>query len=221
MNLVLGCLAIIEIFEGDLENVIYYTLLAGIADFLDGFSARLLKSESPIGRDLDSLADLVSFGVVPALLMLKLISGTTETSWLPYMALPIAAFSGLRLAKFNNDIRQSDTFYGLPTPANALFVNTLPFLSATDLFAKYIADPFVLGTVCVVSSVLLISDIRLLALKFKSYGWKDNYIKYLLVIICLASLATFKLIAIPFLIVLYLLVSIFVNIVERNKAKLT
>lgn len=216
MNLVLGCLAIIEIFEGSLENVIYYTLLAGVVDFLDGFSARMLKSESLIGKDLDSLADLVSFGVVPSLLMVQMLRVSTESHLLPYLALMIAAFSGLRLAKFNNDERQSTTFYGLPTPANALFINTLPILSTKEFFLKYLTDPVVMGTVCVVSSVLLVCDIKLIALKFKNYSLKDNYVKYLLVIVSLGALATFKLIALPFLIVLYMLLSIFVNIVERN-----
>jgi len=216
MNLVLGCLAIIEIFEGKLENVIYYTLLAGVVDFLDGFSARLIKSNSLIGKDLDSLADLVSFGVVPSLLMVQMLKQNTDNNLLPYLPLLIAAFSAIRLAKFNHDQRQAIVFYGLPTPANALFINTLPILSSTVFFSSYLSDPLVLGSICVVSSILLVSEIKLIALKFKNYSWKDNAMKYLLVLVSLGALATYKLNAVPFIIILYLLGSIFVNILNSK-----
>ena len=123
LNLAVGCLAIIAIFEGKLDNIIYYILVAGIFDFLDGFAARMLKVTSAIGKDLDSLADMVTFGVVPSLLMFAMLKNNSSIEWLPYLALLIAVLSGLRLAKFNNDERQSDTFYGLPTPANFTKLN--------------------------------------------------------------------------------------------------
>jgi len=219
MNLVLGCLATIEIFEGKLENVIYYTLLAGVMDFLDGFSARMLKADSAIGKDLDSLADLVSFGVVPALLMVQMLKQSTDNSWLPYLPLLMAALSAIRLAKFNHDERQTSAFYGLPTPANALFINTLPILASTVFFAPYLSDPVVLASIGLVASFLLVSEIKLIALKFTNYGWKDNALKYLLVLISIGALATFGLVAVPFLIMLYLIGSIFANLLNaKNEA---
>ncbi len=211
LNLAVGCLAIIAIFEGKLDTIIYYILLAGIFDFLDGFAARMLKVTSPIGGDLDSLADMVTFGVVPSLLMFALIIDYSTNEYLPYIALLIAVFSALRLAMFNNDTRQSDAFYGLPTPANALFLGTLPLLMASELPMQWLENQYVLLAIVIIFSLLLIADYKLLALKFKGFGWRNNEFKYILIASGIGLFAGFGIIAFPLIIIIYLVLSVLAN----------
>ncbi|MBU2915540.1 MULTISPECIES: CDP-diacylglycerol--serine O-phosphatidyltransferase [Reichenbachiella] len=211
LNLIFGCLALIEIFDGHYDRAIYYVFLSGVADFFDGFAARLLKATSNIGKDLDSLADMVSFGVVPAFVMFKMIEENAEQDYLPYVALIIVAFSALRLAKFNNDERQSDSFHGLPVPANALFLCALPFLASAEVFQSTLSNPWVLVVISIVMASLLVTDVKLLALKFKHFGWKGNEARYLILGLSLVGLATFQVMALPFVIVFYFIGSIFVN----------
>ncbi|UXX80393.1 CDP-diacylglycerol--serine O-phosphatidyltransferase [Reichenbachiella carrageenanivorans] len=208
LNLAFGCLAIIEIFEGRLENVIYYTVLSGVVDFFDGFLARLLKSTSNIGKDLDSLADMVSFGVVPALVVYKMLQTSTPGTYWPYVAVLIAVMSGLRLAKFNNDTRQSDRFFGLPTPANACLINSLAYLAAVGIWTEYLNQWIVLVGLAIGTSILLIADIPMMAFKFKKLGRKGNEGKYAFLLISLAMIVLLKLVAIPLIIVLYIVGSI-------------
>lgn len=211
LNLVFGCLAIIEIFEDRLEFVIYYTFLSGIADFLDGFAARLLNASSSIGKDLDSLADMVAFSAVPAFLMYKMIESSTNSSYIPYVAFIIAVFSALRLAKFNNDSRQSDSFYGLPVPANALFLCALPLFIERGIFVEYLTNAYVLTFIAVLMATLLVTDVKLIALKFKDFSWKGNESRYLLILGSLIALVTYQLIALPFVVLFYFLTSMLVN----------
>ena len=156
INLICGCLGIIEVFEGRLANVAYYIWIAGLVDFLDGYSARLMDSSSLIGKDLDSLADLVSFGVLPSLLSYALLREFSTIPYLPYLAILIAVFSALRLAKFNNDERQSDTFYGLPTPANALFFSSLPLLLEQGSYVHILQNEYIFSVIIIIFSVLLV-----------------------------------------------------------------
>lgn len=208
LNLAFGCFAIIEIFEGRLENVIYYTLLSGIADFFDGFSARLLKSTSNIGKDLDSLADMVSFGVVPALVMYQLLQiSTPDTPW-PYLAVLIAVMSGLRLAKFNNDERQSDRFFGVPTPANAFLIISLAYVDTEGIWSGLLNDWVFLVVLTLCSSILLVADIPMLAFKFKAYGWKGNEPKYIFLLLSVAMAILFGVVAVPLIIVMYIAISL-------------
>lgn len=216
LNLVFGCLAIVEIFQGRLEHVIYYTFLSGIADFFDGFAARLLKASSSIGKDLDSLADMVSFSVVPAFLIYNMISANTDIHYLPYVAFIIAVFSALRLAKFNNDTRQSDSFHGLPVPANALFLCALPLFIEQGIFVTYLTNPYVLVIVAIVMASLLITDVKLIALKFKNFKWKGNESRYILMTISLIALVTYQLIALPFVVLFYFVLSMLVNRLSRT-----
>jgi CDP-diacylglycerol--serine O-phosphatidyltransferase len=204
-NLVFGCLAIIQIFDGNLQSVIYYTFLAGIADFFDGFMARLFKANSNIGKDLDSLADMVSFGMVPAftLFMMMKQAATSPDSWLPYLAFLMAVMSALRLAKFNNDERQSHSFYGLPTPANALIICALPLLSAEGILVDFLQNNLYLAIIAIVSSIIMIVDIPLIALKFKHYRWKENELKYILIVTSIIGVSTYQIVALPFLVVFY------------------
>ncbi|PIB36827.1 CDP-diacylglycerol--serine O-phosphatidyltransferase [Reichenbachiella sp. 5M10] len=217
LNLIFGCLAMIEIFGGAYDQAIYYVFLSGIADFLDGFAARLLKATSNIGKDLDSLADMVSFGVVPAFVMYKMIEANTTIEYVPYIALIIVAYSALRLAKFNNDERQTDTFHGLPVPANALFLCTLPLLAEEPIFFDVLSNPWWLALISVGMASLLITDVKLLALKFKHFGWKGNEARYVILGGALVALLTFQLLAIPFVIVFYFLGSIIVNRLAISK----
>lgn len=211
LNLAVGVSAIISIFEGELNTIIYFIIAAGVFDFFDGFAARILKATSLIGKDLDSLADMVTFGVVPSLLMFVLIKNASSENLLPYVALLIAVCSALRLAKFNNDARQSDTFYGLPTPANAFIICSIPLLIKSDLPLSWLGDEIVMIVIVVISSLLMVSDIKLLALKFKNFGWKHNESRYILLLSSLGLLIYFGIIAIPLIIILYLMVSILSN----------
>jgi len=213
LNLAVGCFAIIAVFENQLDGIIYYILLAGIFDFLDGFAARVLKVSSPIGKDLDSLADMVTFGVVPSLLMFAMLKNNTTIVLLPYVAILIAVCSGLRLAIFNNDERQSDTFYGLPTPANALLICSLPLAShGFSILKDLLQREVFLVSIVIVCSILLLSNIRLLALKFKDFGWKKNELRYLLIVFSLFLFVYLGMISIPFIIIFYLLLSISANL---------
>ncbi|MGL1887211.1 MAG: CDP-diacylglycerol--serine O-phosphatidyltransferase [Reichenbachiella sp.] len=215
-NLFFGCLALIQIFEGNLEYVIYYVFLSGIADFFDGFAARMMKSTSMIGKDLDSLADMVSFSLVPAFLMYKMIEVNTEVIYLPYVAFIIAIFSALRLAKFNNDTRQSDSFYGLPVPANALFLCTLPLFDSSGWVGQQLSNPYIVAGISVVMASLLITDVKLIALKFKNFAIKGNEARYLVIVVSLIAIATYQFIALPFIVIFYFVTSIFVNMTTKK-----
>ncbi|WP_422360826.1 CDP-alcohol phosphatidyltransferase family protein [Reichenbachiella sp.] len=213
LNLAFGCFAIVEIFEGRLESVIYYTLLSGLVDFFDGFSARMLKSTSNIGKDLDSLADMVSFGVVPALVMYQLLwISAPDTPW-KYAAILIAVMSGLRLAKFNNDERQSDRFYGLPTPANAFLIISLAHLATEGIWYEVVNNWMALLGITLATSFLLVADIPMLAFKFSKYGWKGNEAKYVFLFLSLVMGIFFQLVAVPLIIVMYIVGSVFAHLI--------
>lgn len=208
LNLAFGFLAIIQIFEGRLENVIYFTILSGVVDFFDGFFARLLKSASNLGKDLDSLADMASFGVVPALIMYKLLQMSAPGTYWPYFAVLIAVMSALRLAKFNHDDRQSDGFFGLPTPANAFFITSLAYLANDEVWWELMNSWAILVSITLSMSVLLMLDIPMMAFKFKTFRMKGNEAKYVFLIVSLIALTTLQLAALPFIVVLYILGSI-------------
>lgn len=214
LNLAFGCFAIVEIFEGRLEHVIFYTLLSGVVDFFDGFSARMLKSTSNIGKDLDSLADMVSFGVVPALVMYQLLQiSAPDTPW-KYTAILIAVMSGLRLAKFNNDERQSDRFYGLPTPANAFLIISLAYLATEGIWYDIVNNWMALVGITLTTSFLLVADIPMLAFKFSQYGWKGNEAKYSFLLLSLVMGIVFQLVAVPLIIVMYIVGSVIAHLMS-------
>jgi CDP-diacylglycerol--serine O-phosphatidyltransferase len=246
-NLLCGCLAIVKVFEGNLVWAAYLVGIALVLDFFDGFTARLLKVSSPIGKDLDSLADMVTFGVVPGFVMFKIIEiariinmsvgvdipGITSVAnentvyWPSYFAFIIIIFSAIRLAKFNNDTRQSDSFIGLPTPANAMFICSLPLIFSIDqtfLSNEYVSSiaglvlrPYVLCSIALVMSLLLIAEIPLIALKFKNFGWKDNKVRFVFIGLSVILLAAFQFVGIPIVIILYILLSIVDNIFFKKK----
>jgi CDP-diacylglycerol--serine O-phosphatidyltransferase len=273
-NLFCGCLGIIYAFNWQLDWAAYMVFLAAFLDFFDGFFARILKVHSELGKQLDSLADMVSFGVVPGMVMFQWLKylGFHATDkneimlwganrllemhavpWYCYIALMIPVFSCFRLAKFNLDTRQSHGFIGLPTPANAIFFVSMilmasgPALSyylssklywifpahgysaATDgtsnlgsdpgigLLLQYRLEPLLMNVYLMISlvvlfSFLLVSELPLFALKFKNFGWNGNKIRYLFLFLALALLICFQLTAIPFVVILYLILSILNNI---------
>lgn len=208
LNLVIGCVGIFYSLTNRLPEAFYFVIIAGLFDFLDGFAARMLKVQSEIGKQLDSLSDLVSFGLLPSFFMLQcLIQSQSEYYW---VAILIAVFSAIRLAKFNIDDAQSDSFQGLPTPANAIMLTSLTFIS----FELY---EYTLLSICVFSSILLVLPIRLIALKFSSSGWKGNEDRWILIGGIIVLLAVFQLTFVPFLIPFYIVVSI-ISFLLRKKA---
>lgn len=219
LNLLCGCIGILQAFEGNLQHSASLIFLACVLDFFDGFVARILKAHSPIGKELDSLADVVTFGVLPGVILYKLSMNQyvpeslllkNVVPWHVYFVLMVPVFSALRLAKFNVDTRQSDSFIGLPTPANAMLIASLPFIYescaiSTDWQTVFQYLPSVLA---VVMSLLLVAEIPLLALKFKNISWRDNKYRYLLVMVSLILFLFFQINAIPFIIFFYIILSL-------------
>ena len=214
-NLVCGCFGIVFVLEGRDIPAAYFVWLAGLFDFFDGFAARILKVTSPIGKELDSLADVVSFGVLPSLVMYRLIGSSTEASFLPYIAFLIAVFSALRLAIFNVDETQRDSFRGLNTPANTFFITSLPLLY--DHVGVWLYDPRVLISITVVFSLLLVSRIEFFALKFRNFTWKDNKIRFTFLLLAVLLLVILQVAAIPVIIILYILLSLLNNAVTQKQ----
>ncbi|GAA4431791.1 CDP-alcohol phosphatidyltransferase family protein [Ravibacter arvi] len=211
-NLLCGCVGIIQIFDGEPREASYWMLLAAVFDFFDGFVARLLKVTSPIGRDLDSLADVVTFGVLPSFILLHLAEQSGPSVW-NYGVLIVAAFSALRLAKFNNDPRQSDRFIGLPTPANGLLIASFPFIAAgSGPLSDWIGTQWFILAAAVVSAALLVAELPLLALKFKGFQWRGNQYRYALIASSLVLLPVLKWSAVPLIAILYLALSFFANL---------
>lgn len=270
-NLLCGCLAIVSAFNGNLVTSAYFVGIAAVLDFFDGFVARLLKVGGELGKQLDSLADMVTFGVVPGIVMYHLIKHAfmfygmrnmlsfagfaPDTSafshdvllWklLPYIAFLIPVFSALRLAKFNIDTRQTTSFIGVPTPANAILICSFPLIlnlnglgGAPDLFSigiefeqfafggspafdspvfQIIMSPYFLISLTVIMSFLLVAELPLFALKFKNFSWNDNKIRFVFLIISVLLLILFQFIAIPFIIFLYIILSIINNLINRTQ----
>lgn len=214
LNLFSGCIACVMAFEANYVLALLFILLSAVFDFFDGMAARLLNAHSLIGKDLDSLADDVSFGLAPSVLVFSLLKKMAYPAylegmlpWLPYMAFLISVFSALRLAKFNNDQRQTTSFIGLPVPANALFWASLVAGGDNVLTSETFYLPCLLLLVCL-SSWLLVSEIPMFSLKFKSLSWKENKISFIFLLFCipLLFLGVFGFAAI---IVWYILLSLF------------
>ena len=208
LNLLSGVLGILWVLEGQLLYGAYFVILSAGFDFLDGFAARLLKVQSDMGKELDSLADVVSFGVLPGILLYSLTKTQTDSQVLPYLTLIVPMLSAYRLAKFNLDTRQSDRFIGLPTPANALLLSTLPHLVAHwPELAPWVTSPIALVVIAWVASILLVSELPLIALKFKNSSFADNTYRYTLLCLGAFCFAWLQLAGIPLIIIAYLLLS--------------
>lgn len=190
LNLFSGCIACVMAFEANYTLALVFIILSAVFDFLDGLLARVLRAPSPIGKDLDSLADDVSFGMAPALMVFSLYKEMSYPQFLapvsayfPYLAFIIAVFSALRLAKFNIDTRQTNSFIGLPVPANALFWAALIVGSHSFLVSPGFNVLYLLA-LTVLFSGLLVSEIPMFSLKFKNLGLADNKIRYLFIAVC-------------------------------------
>ena len=206
-NLFSGCIGIVYAFNGALETAAYFVLLSGIFDFFDGFAARLLHVKSDIGKELDSLADVISFGFLPGVVMFQLLSQSDFSSpYLPYFGFVITAFSALRLAKFNIDTRQTEDFIGLNTPMNTLFIVSLPFIQKD--YPEIIGSAPLLVGLIVLVSWLLVSEIKIFSLKFSSTSWAQNKIKYIFLILSVLLVAVLKFAAVPLILVLYIGLSV-------------
>ena len=188
LNLISGCVATYFAFLSDYRMALLFIVIGAVFDFFDGMSARLLHVSSPIGKELDSLADDITFGFAPSAIVFSFLSSYhVHLLFVPFLAFVMAAFSALRLAKFNLDERQALGFIGLPTPANALFWGSL-IVSAGDWLQS---SPYLYyGVVCgvFISSYLLVSEIPMFALKFKTWGWKGNEVKYIFLLTCIPLL---------------------------------
>lgn len=206
LNLVCGCIGIVFVLEGNPVPAAFFVWAACVFDFFDGFAARWLKVSSVIGKELDSLADMVSFGVLPSVMMYSWLSVVSENSLLPYVAFMIAVFSALRLAKFNIDERQTSSFIGLPTPANALFLTALPFLP--EQVVAYVQHPWVLIVIIVMFSILLVSELELFALKFKNFGWAGNQLRFTFLAVAVLLIIGMQQASLPFIILIYILLSL-------------
>jgi CDP-diacylglycerol--serine O-phosphatidyltransferase len=203
--------------------------LAALFDFMDGFAARALKAYSKIGGDLDSLADVVSFGVAPGMIIYHLIMISHgrqplfffEIDILPYSAMLIPLFAALRLAKFNVDERQTSSFIGLPTPAAGLLIASLPLIRESlydgqSLFYMVLTNTYFYLGIIFSLSFLMVSELPLFGLKFRSYGIKGNEVKYIFILTSIVLLLFLQIVAIPFIILLYLLFSLFVFLIEAQ-----
>lgn len=227
-NLFCGTLAAMAAVEGFFEAAAGLVVLGIVLDFFDGFLARLLGVQGELGKQLDSLADMVTSGVVPGLLMFRFyeqaiqngdIEMTTAVVLLTFTSFLLTLGAGYRLAKFNIDTRQTDSFIGLPTPAMSLFVVSLPVIFEHTAYVwvkEWLQNVYFLVGVSVTLAILMNANLPLLSLKFKSFGIKDNLFKYLLILISILLIVLLEYLAIPLIIIVYVLLSV-VNNVMRKK----
>ena len=187
-NLISGCIATYFAFLSDFQMALLFIVIGAVFDFFDGMVARLLHVSSPIGKELDSLADCITFGFAPsAIIFSYLCTFHIHLPIIPFLAFIMAAFSALRLAKFNLDERQAMGFIGLPTPANALFWGSL-IAGAGDWINTLPSAYLIILAATFLSCYLLIAEIPMFALKFKTWGWKGNEIKYIFILSCIPLL---------------------------------
>jgi len=213
LNLFLGCMAIVFAFNGNLIYLPYILFWAGWADFFDGLAARMLKVHSPLGLQLDSLADMVTFGVVPGVVLFHLLNQALnypDNIWLLAPAFLITIFSALRLAKFNIDTRQTTGFLGLPTPANTVFITGLIVIAENNTLglSGLVLNPLFLYAVIVIFSLLLVVELPMYSFKFKHRHWQGNEVRYILTVTGLLTFAITGFAGMPFFILFYILLSV-------------
>ena len=218
LNLFCGCIAVVFVAELNYEMAFFFVCLGIFLDFFDGFFARLFKVSSPLGLQLDSLADMVTSGVVPGYVMysmLKLSQNPASTDIIiPYLGFIIALGSCYRLANFNIDTRQNDSFIGLPTPANALFILSLPLvLKHSDSLVVFdiLSNQWILLVITVVSAYILNAEIPLFSLKIKDFTFKKNALQIVFLTLSVLLLVFFKYLGIPLIIITYVLLSVVNN----------
>lgn len=230
MNLLCGCIAVFFAVSGDLVSAAIFSFLGIFFDFFDGLAARLLNAHSEVGKEFDSLADMITSGVVPAIVMVQLLSKSISDeifyigsnplqgwhseigNYLPLIGLLIALASGYRLAKFNIDTRQTDSFIGLPTPANTLLILSLPLILTfqhSELISEIFLNQWFLIGLTILSSILLNAELPLFALKFKTWDFSSNKIRYVFLLLSFVAIVLLKFVAIPVIIALYIILSLF------------
>lgn len=225
-NLLAGCIGLWFVMQGDLVSASYCMFISLFCDFFDGFLARALQAYSDLGKELDSLADMVSFGVLPAFILFSLVEQSCGSQctvgifgfYKPFLVFALVLMSAYRLAKFNIDTRQSDHFIGVPTPANGLLIASLPLiLHFQPEYSAYILHFKGLLIYAVLMSYLLVCELPLLAFKFKTWDWKSNQVKFIFLIFCIAALVMLKFAAIPVLVIVYILLSGLIFLLNPNK----
>jgi CDP-diacylglycerol--serine O-phosphatidyltransferase len=235
LNIFCGSLAVIFALEGKLTVAVILMIVAAVFDFLDGMAARLLKAYSPIGKDLDSLADVISFGLAPGMVLLSLMENAlygenvrpdqiSDISLVEILfllsAFLIPIFSALRLAKFNNDTRQTDSFIGLPTPANALLISSFALISehgSMPALDQTLLKPITLLILAIVSSYLLISEIPMFSLKMKNLKWQDNKVRFIFLGLSIVLIVSLKIYGVAAIILTFILISVLTPIPGKKK----
>ncbi len=223
LNLFSGCIGITFAFADSLSVASIFIGIAAIFDFLDGFAARMLNVKSEIGKQLDSLADVLSFGLLPGVIIYMLMDSSSNLPFIseeslnpyPYIAFLIPVFSALRLAKFNIDTRQTDSFLGLPTPASAIFLGSFPLIlhqtetmTQLTVISSILTNYYFLAGISISICFLLVSELPLFSLKFKNLKWADNKPQYILISVAIISIFVMGFSAVPIIIVAYLLLSL-------------
>jgi CDP-diacylglycerol--serine O-phosphatidyltransferase len=233
-NLASGLLAIIAIFKGYYDEAFLFVCLGIFFDFWDGFFARKFKVSGELGLQLDSLADVVTSGVVPGLMIFKLLQDIQEDDtsiyyltedfyymgFVPYLGFIITLASAYRLAKFNIDTRQTDSFIGLPTPANALFIMSIPmiqFAGTHEWLVNALFNPFVLLAITLLSAYMLNAEIPLFSLKIKNFSWEKNKLQVIFLALSIVLLFLLEFTALPIIILLYVILSVVNNTVLAKK----
>lgn len=213
-NLFCGCIASYWAFQGNYKLALLFIILGAVFDFFDGMTARLLHVSSPIGKELDSLADDVTFGLAPAAIVFSLFKEVHYPAFLapiadimPYAAFLIAVFSALRLAKFNLDERQTSSFIGMPTPANALFWGSLT-VGAHDFLTSTSFNAICLLILVIIMSLLLVAELPMFSLKFKNLSWQQNKVSYIFLIVSIPLLIIFQLSGFAAVILWYIVLSV-------------
>ena len=220
LNLFSGCLAILSLLSGDFQQAVWFFLLAGLFDFSDGLAARVLKAQSPIGKELDSLADMVSFGFAPAIVLYALFVIGLDKSPFPILsegiywaATPVfilTIFSALRLAKFNLDERQTENFIGLATPSATLFIVGLLLIRINDSFGlgSLVCQPWFIYSTVALLSCLLVAEIPMFSFKFKSFSWAENSIRYIFAAVSILLLILLREAAFAVIVLLYIFLNL-------------
>ena len=217
-NLISGCVSILFLCRDRLLWAAAMIFVAAVFDFLDGFAARLLNAKSPIGAELDSLSDVVSFGVAPSFIVAWFLSRTGVTWWVygfnafSVLAFILAAFAAVRLAKFNLDTRQTTSFIGLPVPAVGLFIASLPFMmfhiDRSGLLYSVVASPYFLLAMVALFSWLMVSEVPFFSFKIKNLKFKENILRYFVVIFAIVAVVVLQWVALPFIFLFYMILSV-------------
>lgn len=240
LNVFCGCIATVFAVLNQLEMAAIFVFLGIFFDFFDGLAARALNVKSELGLQLDSLADVITSGLVPGIVMFQLLGMSMTGGWnagnmfgydqseyglsilfqpLPLLGFLITLASAYRLAKFNIDENQTSSFIGLPTPANALLILSLPLIllyQNNDVLNGIILNQWFLIGLTLLSTYVLNAKIELFALKFQNWGFKDNGLRYIFIIISLVLLVTLQFLAVPLIIVFYVLSSLMANLQDKK-----